>query len=98
MPAPARIWLGSCRDSTVRKAPEPSDSRATATEQPDKETISRPIGTPGQAAISILTHCAWSGAGVPDNKIFPMSDTVFNAESSERDVPHGELPSTIGMY
>ena len=27
-----------------------------------------------------------------------MSDTVFNAETTGRDEPHGDLPSTIGKY
>ena len=27
-----------------------------------------------------------------------MSDTVFNAEQTERDEPRGELPSMIGKY
>ena len=38
------------------------------------------------------------GARVPDNKTLLMSDTVFNAEQTERDLPPGELPSTIGRY
>ena len=27
-----------------------------------------------------------------------MSDTVFNADQTERDIPPGDLPSTIGKY
>src|ERR1700748_2657591 len=98
MPAPARIWLGSCAGFYGSRA-RPSARRSGRADRTACETaVSRTIGYTTQASISTLTHGAQPGIGVPDNKSFLRSDTVFNADTTGRDEPHGDLPSTIGKY